>query len=132
MDWIDQWVGVGNVIDANLVDELREQGVDFILDARTLFDGTSLGLLHGHHPIPGKILKAAKLLVALSNLDARVLIHCLEGIDRTPFLAMAYVSQKYGMSYEAAYKHVAEKRSGTRFHWDWVELLESNLSATPE
>ena len=132
MDWIDRWIGIGNVIDANFVDELRAQGVDFIVDARTLFDTMHRELLHEHRPDPGKIIKAAKLLVALSDLDAKVMIHCLEGFDRTPFVAMVYVSQKYNMSYEAAYKYVAEKRTSTRFHWDWVKLLEPAQSASPE
>ncbi len=127
MDWIDRWVGVGNVVDANLVNELREQDVDFVMDARTLFDSPGAGLLHEHRPVPRKIVKAAGLLVALSNLDAKVLIHCLEGIDRTPFLAMVYISQKYKMGYEASYKHVAEKRPNTHFHWDWVKLLDPSF-----
>ncbi|OGD45646.1 hypothetical protein A3K70_00905 [Candidatus Bathyarchaeota archaeon RBG_16_48_13] len=128
MHWIDQWIGVGDLIDANYVAELREQDVDFIVDARTLFESAHVGFHHENRPVPSKILKAARLLVALSDLDAKILIHCLEGIDRTPFLAMVYVSRKYKMNYEAAYKFVAEKRPSTRYHWDWVKLLESNES----
>jgi protein-tyrosine phosphatase len=40
-----------------------------------------VGLLDENRPVISKILKAAKLLVALSNLDAKILIHCLIGID---------------------------------------------------
>jgi protein-tyrosine phosphatase len=130
LNWIDQWVGIGNLIDANLVDELRDQDVDFIMDVRTLFDATSPGLLHHHHPVMRKILKAASLLVTLSELDAKVMIHCLEGIDRTPFVAMVYVSQKYGMSYEDAYKRVAEKRTMRVFIGNGL-LLESARAPPP-
>ena len=134
MNWIDNCIGVGDIIDAYYVDALREQGVDFIVDARTLFETVHVGFLDENSPVPGKILKAAKLLVALSDLDAKILIHCLAGINRTPFLAMVYVSKKYKMDYEAAYKFVAEKRPNTRYHWDWVELLGSSEteSAVPK
>jgi dual specificity MAP kinase phosphatase len=126
LNWIDECIGVGDIIDAYEVDDLRKQGVDFIVDARTLFETVKVEFLDENRPVPGKILKATKLLVALSDLDAKILIHCLVGIDRTPFLAMVYVSKKYKMSYETAYKFVSEKRPNTRYHWDWVELLESS------
>jgi protein-tyrosine phosphatase len=125
LNWIDNCIGVGDIIDAYDVDDLRKQGVDFIVDARTLFETVQVGFIDENRPVPGKILKAAKFLVTLSDLDAKILIHCLVGIDRTPFLAMVYVSKKYKMDYKAAYKFVAEKRPNTRYHWDWVELLES-------
>ena len=129
LNWIDNCIGVGDIIDAYYVDALREQGVDFIVDARTLFETVHVGFLDENRPIPSKILKAARLLVALSDLDAKILIHCLVGINRTPFLASVYVSKKYKMDYKAAYKFVAEKRPNTRYHWDWVELLESSENA---
>ena len=134
MNWIDDFIGVGDIIDANYVDDLRKQGVDFIVDARTLFESVRVGFLEENRPVVAKILKAAKFLVALSDLDAKILIHCLADINRTPFLAMVYVSKKYKMSYEEAYKLVAEKRPNTRIHWDWVELLESGEieSAVPK
>lgn len=83
-----------------------------------------VGFVNENRPVINKILKAAKLLVGLSNLDAKILIHCLVGIDRTPFLAMVYVSKKYKMDYDAAYKFIAEKNPNTRCHWDWVNFLK--------
>ncbi len=125
MNWIDNYIGVGDLIDANNVDDLRKRGVDFIVDARTLFETVRVGFLEEHRPVPDKILKASRLLLALSDLDAKILIHCLVGVNRTPFLAMVYVSKKYKMNYEEAYRFVAEKRPNTRIHWDWVRMLES-------
>jgi protein-tyrosine phosphatase len=63
------------------------------------------------------------MIEALTHFNAKVLVHCTEGIDRTPFVAMVYVSKKYDMPYEDAYKLVKEKRPGTIYHWDWVEML---------
>jgi dual specificity MAP kinase phosphatase len=74
-------------------------------------------------PIVRKVMKAGDMLVALTQFDAKILIHCLLGIDRTPFLAMVYVSKKYDMSYKDAYEFVKKKNPHTVFHWDWVEML---------
>jgi len=103
-----------------MISELKEVDIDLIIDARTLFN-----IVYGSNkkPLVNKVLKAGDMLVALTELNAKVLVHCSEGVDRTPFLAMVYVSKKYDMSYEDAYKFVKEKRPQTVFHWDWVEML---------
>jgi hypothetical protein len=120
MNWIDQYVAVGGWKSVFFIDNLKKEDIDLIIDARTLFD-----LPHGNpkKPIVKKILKAGDMLEALTHFNAKVLIHCTEGIDRTPFVAMVYVSKKYDMSYKEAYELVKEKRPETIFHWDWVEML---------
>jgi len=123
MNWIDESIAVGNIVDANNVQLLEKEDIEFIIDARTLFLGVPSNPLQ-QKPRVDKILKAADLLIALANLDAQVLIHCLWGVDRTPFLAMVYVSKKYDMPYKEAYEFVKLKRTQTVFHWDWVDQLE--------
>ncbi|HUT27096.1 MAG TPA: dual specificity protein phosphatase [Methanomassiliicoccales archaeon] len=120
MNWIDDFVAVGGWRSAFMISELKEVDIDLIIDARTLFN-----IVYGSNkkPLVNKVLKAGDMLVALTELNAKVLVHCSEGVDRTPFLAMVYVSKKYDMSYEDAYKFVKEKRPQTVFHWDWVEML---------
>ncbi|MDD1756136.1 MAG: dual specificity protein phosphatase family protein [Methanomassiliicoccales archaeon] len=120
MNWIDDFVAVGGLDDAFSINDLKEGDIDLIIDARTLFDGIS-GV--NITPIVEKLLKAGNMLVALSMFNAKVLIHCLAGIDRTPFVAMIYVSKKYGMPYKDAYEFVKRKNPHTVFHWDWVEML---------
>ena len=56
-----------------------------------------------------------------------MLVHCLEGIDRTPFIVMLYVAEKYGMNYKDAYHFVKDRRPQTRFHWHWVTEYEDYL-----
>jgi len=120
MNWIDEYVAVGGWKSVFLIDNLKKEDIDLIIDARTLFD-----IAHGRpkKPIVKKVLKAADMIEALTHFNAKVLVHCTEGIDRTPFVAMVYVSKKYDMPYEDAYKLVKEKRPGTIYHWDWVEML---------
>jgi len=70
-------------------------------------------------PLVNKVLKAGDMIEALTHFDAKVLIHCTEGIDRTSFVAMVYVSKKYDLPYREAYEFVKSKRPETIFHWDW-------------
>ncbi|MCX6653276.1 MAG: dual specificity protein phosphatase family protein [Methanomassiliicoccales archaeon] len=122
MDWIDDFVAVGGWMDAISVHRRKEEGVELIIDARTLFDrGRDLK----HTPRIEQLLRAGDMLVALSDLDAKVLIRCRKGKDRTLFLAMIYVSKKYGLSYRDAYARVKEKRPRIAYYWDWVEMLGS-------
>ena len=121
MDWIDDFVAVGGWKDVIFIEDLKEADIDLIIDARTLFN-----VIYGSNkkPLVDKVMKAGDVLVALTKLNTKVLVRCHEGIDRTPFVVMVYVSKKYDMPYKAAYEFVKKKRPQTVFHWEWVEMLD--------
>jgi protein-tyrosine phosphatase len=121
MDWIDKNIAVGSIIDAEFVKGLRDAGIEVVVDARIFFDEPRP---FDHEPIVGRVLKMGDLLVRLAEMDVKVLIHCIEGVDRTPFLAMVYVSKRYWKTYKEAYCLVKKQRHQTKYHWDWVKLLE--------
>ena len=121
MDWIDENIAVGNWNDARHLDVLKEEGIDLIIDARTLFDDSEGR--SKRRPILEKVERSSDLLVKLSAMNVKVMIRCHHGRDRAPFLAMLYVSKKNGMSHSDAYNFVAKKREITVFHWDWVKML---------
>jgi predicted protein tyrosine phosphatase len=112
LNWVDDCVAIGNLVDANNVDLLRKENIELIIDVRTAFDFDFSKMRYT--PIYDR---------ALSNLKAKVLVHCLEGIDRTPFIVMLYIAQKCNMTYKDAYDLVKQKRPETRFHMEWVEGL---------
>lgn len=122
MDWIDEHVAVGGWVDAFVVARLKKEEVDLIIDARTLFGRYRLSLKH--YPYIEKVQRAAEMLVAISDLEAKVLVRCRRGRDRTPFLAMLYVCKKYAMSYKEAYEFVRSRRPQTVYHEEWVKMLE--------
>jgi len=122
MDWTDEHVAVGSWVDAFVVARLKKEEVDLIIDARTLFGRYPLSL--EHYPHINKVQRAAEMLVAISDLEAKVLIRCRRGRDRTPFLAMLYVCKKYAMPYKDAYEFVRSKRPQTVYHEEWVRMLE--------
>ncbi len=132
MNWIDESIAIGNLVEANNVGLLREEKIDLIVDVRTAFDTNArFEFLHSRHILNyERARKIGILLVALYNLKARVLVHCLEGIDRTPFIVMLYVAEKYNLPYEAAYQVVKERRPQTRFHWKWLKNYEHFLAST--
>ena len=119
MDWIDSNVAVGSLLDAEEVVTLLRKDVDLIIDARLCFTHSPI------QPVVGNVITSANLLRVLSEHGARTLIHCVWGLDRTPFLAMVYSARKNGWSYQRAYEYVKLKHSNTVFHWDWVNLLPS-------
>ena len=125
MNWVDDCVAIGNFIDANNVDLLRKENIDLIIDVRTAFDFDFSEMRHTL--ICDRAKKIAILLTALSSLKAKVLVHCLEGIDRTPFIVMLYIAQKHNMTYKDAYDLVKQKRPETRFHQEWLEGYENFL-----
>ena len=117
MDWIDSNVAVGSLLDAEEVVALIRKDVDLIIDARLCFTHIPV------QPIAENMMTSAKFLRVLSEQGARTLIHCVWGVDRTPFLAMVYYAHKNGLSYQSAYEYVKLKHPSTVFHWDWVKLL---------
>ncbi len=134
MNWIDQNVAIGNLIEANNVNLLRKEDIDLVIDVRTAFDANArFEFLHRRHILNYERARDISiLLVALFSLKAKVLVHCLEGIDRTPFIVMLYVAEKYSMNHKDAYYLVKQRRPQTRFHWHWVkdyeDFLQSSLS----
>ena len=117
MDWIDSFVAVGSLLDAEKVVILHRKDVDLIIDTRLCFSHSPI------QPIVEKVTTSANLLRVLSEQGARTLIHCVWGIDRTPFLAMVYYAHKNEWSYQRAYEYVKSMHPSTVFHWDWINLL---------
>lgn len=117
MDWIDNNVAVGSLFDAEEVVTLMKKDVDLILDARLCFTHAPIV------PIAENVMTHANLLSVLSEHGARTLIHCVWGIDRTPFLATVYYARKHVIPYHDAYEFVKLKHPDTVFHWDWINIL---------
>ena len=126
MDWIDDTVAVGDWIDGFFAQRRRHEGIDIIIDSRNLF--TQNIIPHRRSPLVDLLMRAQDLLVDIAPLEPKVLIYCNQGRDRSPFVAMLYVSKRYGMSYQEAYELVKSKRKESVFHWDWVRSVSQGTS----
>jgi protein-tyrosine phosphatase len=51
---------------------------------------------------------------------ARILVHCLEGVDRSPFIVASIIAQQYGMQLNEAYHIVKTARPIIREHYEWL------------
>jgi len=125
LDWVDENVAIGGWLDALRFRMLERQRVDVGIDVRPLFDRRPNAL--GRKPKAEELLRFAEGLVDMSARGARVLIRCRQGKDRTPLVAAAYVSRRRNMPLRQAYELVKQKRPRTRFHWDWLEMLEEAM-----
>jgi protein-tyrosine phosphatase len=122
MDWIDDTVAVGNWIDGVSAQRRRNEDVDLIIDSRVLF--TKSIIPDRRLPLVEKLLQTSNWLVEISSQRPRVLIYCNQGRDRSAFVAMLYVSKRYGISYQKAYGLVKSKRKQAVFHWEWAEAID--------
>ena len=124
MDWIDDTVAVGDWFDGFLAERRRHEGVDLVIDSRILF--TRNIIPRRRLPLVDVLVRARDQLVEISRHKPKVLIYCNRGMDRSPFVAMLYLSKRHGMSYQDAYELVRSKRQLTAFHWDWVEMMRES------
>ena len=110
MDWVDDSVAVGGWLEAH-----SNPDVDYIIDARHFF-------FDGQPRITELWDEVMNVIIPLAT-SHRILLRCFWGHDRAPFVAMVYLSRKYGMPYQEAYQVVKRAHPSTVFHWDWVDAL---------
>ncbi len=117
INWVDSNLAIGDIADVTLRDQLRQHGIEMIIDIRLYFTGS------GDTPPLPSIWKAANEVLKLSETN-KILIYCQAGIDRSPFFAMLYYKLKHGCDYPEAYDYIQQKRPQTIQHWEWVEMIK--------
>jgi hypothetical protein len=123
IEWIDGNLAIGNWRDARDADILRAEGIDLIVDARILFDDSNGR--RRRTPFSELIARETSFMLALAGMGAKMLVRCYHGRDRSPFVAMIYLSKRRGIAYDEAYLIVKGKRPVTVIHSDWVKLFEA-------
>jgi protein-tyrosine phosphatase len=136
MDWVDETVAIGNIIDSQNRAELNKNQIDVMLDARGCFrlDIGLLGKDVPEVPVKEKIQREVDVLLALATAKIKVLVYCFQGHDRSPFLIAVYLSKKLGISIDEAYSEVARKHRSTIVHLEWIEYVrfqEDSVCGTP-
>jgi hypothetical protein len=123
MDWIDDTVAVGDWFDGFSAQRRRHEGIDLIIDSRVLF--TKSILPYRRAPLLEMMLRTRDQTVGVVPFHPKILIFCNRGRDRSAFVAMLYVKNRYGMSYQEAYQMVRSRRKQTAYHWDWVKAFDA-------
>lgn len=120
MNWIDDYLAVGDVEDAKNHTMLRLNNIVLSIDVRCVFGGE----FEAWAPIPDRVWKLVHgLRIMTMRHGFKTLIHCHGGIDRAPFIAMLYIFLTWTHDIPEAYKLVREKRPQTIEHWEWVEQM---------
>jgi protein-tyrosine phosphatase len=52
--------------------------------------------------------------------EAKILVHCIEGKDRSPFIVANIISQQYGIQLNEAYRIVKTARPLVVEHYEWL------------
>ena len=70
----------------------------------------------------GDLKDAARVLRVLVNLKGfkRILIHCMDGIDRAPFVVALYLCKVAHLSLPQAYSLIKQQRKHIMEHYEWV------------
>jgi len=123
MEWVNETLAIGSWFDLWNSKEQEREGIDACINARTAFH--QVFLRFGRKPDPAKVTRAVELMTTLSDKGYRMMVHCYHGRDRSPFLAMAYLSRRLGIGYEEAFELVRKGRPRAIYHSDWVDLLRA-------
>jgi len=116
MNWIDENVAIGNLLDSRNKDLLKREGIDLVIDVRPFYRGVQNATM--------RILQEVARLIVIASQKHKILLYCLGGIDRSPFLAAIYFHLKYNVSLNKAYKIISEKHPKTFEHYEWVKMFQ--------
>ena len=139
--FLTPWLAVGGALEAADVDDALRQGITHIVNCRVSFDDSEL--INGRaaylwDPAPDDrrpkeprwFLEAIEFVrTARRDPDAKVLIHCTGGIDRSPSLAYA-VLRSLGWSRVRAERTIGEAHPEARLVYrDDAEAAVQDLAA---
>lgn len=130
MDWITSHIAIGNVDDAIRLDRLRGAGVESILSLNgwpnSAVNAHSLTwrcveLIDGHGNDVGRLKEAVSQLHELVSRGT-VLVHCMEGVSRSPLVVASYLADKAARPFEDCLREVAQLRKHVCLQPGLIEL----------
>jgi Dual specificity phosphatase, catalytic domain len=101
---------------------------------RTIRQGNTMVLLH-HQPVPISVEVAGRhdpfkvgfqlAIKKINNIffndpEAKILIHCTAGIDRSPFLAASSLAKSRHLPISDIYREIKKVRPSVIEHLEWV------------
>lgn len=110
---------VGSELVASSLEEMQREGITAVLvmswETPTFFPGHFRYLrLHINDRVDAPLIDvldcAVVFIECARSCGGSVLVHCVQGISRSPAVAMAYIIGSLGLSMEAAYDFVQQRR----------------------
>ena len=130
MDWITPDIAIGNCDDARRLDRLREAGIESILSLTGWPNSAAnthglawrcVELIDG----PGNdVSRLHEAVCQLHELLARgaVLVHCMEGVSRSPLVVASYLADRFTRPFEECLEEIAQLRKWVRLQPGLLDL----------
>lgn len=137
MDWITRDIAIGNCDDAIRLDGLRNAGIVSILSLtgwpnsaanRHGLTWRCVELIDGHGNDVSRLQEAVWQLDELLAGGA-VLVHCMEGVSRSPLVVASYLADKAARPFEDCLQEVALLRKGVMLQPGLIDLRRAYESA---
>lgn len=118
MDWITDDIAIGDADDARRFTVLQSAGIESILSLNGWPNGAHnnhgliwrcVELIDGHGNEVSRLQEAVWQLHELVALG-KVLVHCMEGVSRSPLVVASYLADKAARPFEDCLREVAKLR----------------------
>jgi len=137
LDWITRDIAIGNCDDATRLDELRSAGIEGILSLtgwpnsaanRHGLTWRCVELIDG---FGNEVMRLREAVWNLHDLRSRgtVLVHCMEGVSRSPLVVASYLADTSARPFEDCLQEIAQLRKWVRLQPGLLELRRSYESA---
>jgi protein-tyrosine phosphatase len=141
MRWLDERLALGDASDALGIGRLEEAGITGVLSLDWFpLSSPSPQLDWRKHPLidgPGNASTALEAALAdlrrLLDAHERVLVHCREGVSRTPFIVACHLASTGSRSLAEAIDEVRERTGWISINQGLIEswsILEAARSGT--
>lgn len=137
MDWITREIAIGNCDDARRLDELRGAGIASILSLTGWPNSAAnnhgltwrcVELIDGHGNDVDRLHEAVWQLHELLA-SGSVLVHCMEGVSRSPLVVASYLADRSGRPFEECLQEIALLRKWVILQPGLIELRRAYESA---
>jgi len=137
LDWITRDIAIGNCDDAIRLDALRSAGIESILSLTGWPNSAAnqhgltwrcVELIDGYGNDVSRLQEA---VWQLHELLARgsVLVHCMEGVSRSPLVVASYLADKAARPFEECLQEVAQLRKWVLLQPGLIDLRRDYESA---
>jgi len=124
MNWVYDCLAVGTLDDARSREMLQCENIDFVIDVRHHF--TFKQLITGDEINPFVSVEGlAEGVALLLENGYTVLLYCMGGVDRAPFVAalVLYFMYLEGLPFMQCYEDIKEMNPQTFIHDEWARQL---------
>jgi protein-tyrosine phosphatase len=137
LDWITSDIAIGNCDDALRLDELRSAGIAGILSLTGWPNSAAnrhglawrcVELIDGHGNDVSRLQQAVWQLHELLT-NGSVLVHCMEGVSRSPLVVASYLADKAARPFDDCLREVAQLRRWVSLQPGLIELRREYESA---